>query len=488
MSAAAISMSNWQETHLPPADDQPATQYASNLNNSKAVEKIPVEIWHRILGFAISCTLLPGEDDDYYHGQAIRDLDCIMVADYKRSEIIRTKLRLVCRQWDQFLDNFSDRLVQLTPDAPMGYWPPVKRWDRVIRIQGPHNIFCTCKHSCWPPFDRKGDALSKGNLLRPVPPRLQSQIRETVLPQLSNQCKAILWPGVWQDDFVDPERFDSVIMFAHAFRDSEHATKQAAIISSTYMRLTHLEFWMPSLCNPSFYLSLERLETLRIYTEKTDGDLEPKVASDTHSVGKWHLPSLRSLSVWIVAWTENDVRAFNMLLHQIGKGLTGLYMCDLTEDSVTGHPVISENTWSWLPSLEVVGTNLKHISLMPAPRKGTRSPITLLIDGETNLINHIPPRQVLEDIRKNWSLSATGEVIVNEPWSEMIRAIEDDEAWLGQGLHDSEIDVLDVLHAIGTGLRDSEGVPFQERIRRQLHVALTNQKRRAAEEKLSASP
>ena len=442
----------------------------------RAVDKVPVEMWHRILCLAIACALLPREDDTYFHHHAIRDLDCVMVAEYKHAERTRTILRLVCRRWNQILEVYSDRLVQLTPDSPTGHWPPVKRWDRVVRLQGPHNIFCGCEKPCWPPFDRKGDALMSDKFSLPLSANLQTEIRESILPQLGNRCKAVLWAGAWEDDLVDPERFGGLLMFSQTFRDAEHAANQSPVISRVYTQLTHLEFWIPSLHNPPFNLTLPLLHTLRIFTQKRDGTLEQADTSGTIDVGQWSLPRLRCMSVWMVAWTHAEVRAFNLLLEQVGQGLTELYMCDMTESSSDGQPVFSESTWSWLPALRIMGTNLKQVSLMTAPGNHGRAPINLLIDPETNLIDHVPPDELLAAIRRNWALSPTGEVVINEPWDAMVRAIEDGEPWIGEGISDSELEILDVLHAIGSGLRDSEGVPFSEDVRRRLRRALETQR------------
>ena len=57
----------------------------------------------------------------------------------------------------------------------------------------------------------------------------------------------------------------------------------------------------------------------------------------------------------------------------------------------------------------------------------------------------------------------------------MVRAIEDGEPWIGEGITQSDLEILDVLHAIGAGARDSEGVPFSEDVRRRLRGALEMQ-------------
>ena len=87
----------------------------------------------------------PWEVDTDCHHHAVRDLDCAMVAEYKRAERARTNLRLVYHRWDHIFEGYSDRLVQLTLDSPSGCWPPVKHWDHVVRSQGPHSIFATLK-------------------------------------------------------------------------------------------------------------------------------------------------------------------------------------------------------------------------------------------------------------------------------------------------------------------------------------------------------
>ena len=55
--------------------------------------------------------------------------------------------------------------MQITPDSPSGCWPLVKHWDRVVRLQGPHNIFCECENPFLLPFDWKENAGERQVLL-----------------------------------------------------------------------------------------------------------------------------------------------------------------------------------------------------------------------------------------------------------------------------------------------------------------------------------
>ena len=58
----------------------------------------------------------------------------------------------------------------------------------------------------------------------------------------------------------------------------------------------------------------------------------------------------------------------------------------------------------------------------------------------------------------------------------MERAIEDGKPWIEEGITELELEVLDVLHAIGTGLPDSHGVPLSENVRGRLRRALETQR------------
>ena len=109
-----------------------------------ASERIPVEIWHRILRLAIACALVPREDDNFFQRRAVTELGCAKIFEYIKSERTRANLRLVCRSWDKFLERYSDRLVchsWVFSDA----WPLITKWEQVV---SPEDIKCKCHGGC----------------------------------------------------------------------------------------------------------------------------------------------------------------------------------------------------------------------------------------------------------------------------------------------------------------------------------------------------
>ena len=189
------------------------------------------------------------------------------------------------------------------------------------------------------------------------------------------------------------------------------------IITRVWTQLTHLDFWISLLYDPSFNLTHPLLHTLRIFTQKRDGTPEQADVPGTIAVGQYQ-PRIAP-SAMLHGRMDGSIdarRSAGVHLTRISRSRPHQTLhVRYDREHIRHCTVFSESTWSWLPALRVVGTNLKQVSLMTAPGNHGRAPINLLIDPETNLIKHVPPEELLAATRQNWALSPTGEVVINEP-------------------------------------------------------------------------
>ncbi|PVG00653.1 hypothetical protein CPB86DRAFT_664198, partial [Serendipita vermifera] len=73
----------------------------------------PIEIWHKILKYAISVPLFFDPNPSEVYGiDSITDY--YYEFSYWESERIRCSLRTVCKGWDSFLARFAHRYVKMT--------------------------------------------------------------------------------------------------------------------------------------------------------------------------------------------------------------------------------------------------------------------------------------------------------------------------------------------------------------------------------------
>lgn len=291
--------------------DDPAPKENSIIPDNgwvHSANRLPVEVWHKILRIAISFPLLPRDDDDLLECEQIARFNCETVANYKASETVRTQLRLVCRSWDHFLEEFSDRLVHLNTAAPDGHWPPVKRWNRVVRIEGIHSLSCNCTPTpCWPCFT---DYLDSSTWDLDIAPRIH-KVRTEYLPLLGNECNAISYPYTWSDQLLDPVRF-SCVTFLTRVGDNRSGIPTSAVISDVYRGLTYLETSIITLHDPSNIFRLPHLRYLSISISTIES------TASSVPIGQWDLPVLRYLILTLPRYMVEGTLDVQLLVDQIG--------------------------------------------------------------------------------------------------------------------------------------------------------------------------
>ncbi|KIM24604.1 hypothetical protein M408DRAFT_231550 [Serendipita vermifera MAFF 305830] len=417
-------------------------------------KQIPVEIWHKILSIAISYPLLPREDDGYFEYQQIILFNCETIAMYKASERVRSKLRLVCRSWDHFLDQHSDRLVNLNTMVPNGYWPPVKRWDRVVRIEGADGIICNCGiPPCWPykePLTQwLPDVPPSGDLVN-----MSDELRKKFLPLIGNHCRAILRSFIWRDQLVDPDG----VIFLSGINDSGRYDLSSTEISQKYPKLTHLEITTSALYEPSHHFLLPRLRLLSISVSNHED--EPPFPSI--QTGYWHLPLLRCLILSIPRLLNREVRLdLSPLIDSIGGSVKEFFVRETNLHLEFQQITFSKEIWRSMPDLQLLGAGIELLSSMKMPVVGhsldfcfefhelfSTSAIPLHIDKSS--------LEFLQGICER--------VFIDKPWREILKWFASEAPWMLNGIH-SSVELLDQLDALGVGLYDCRSIRYDEDIR-----------------------
>lgn len=441
-----------------------------------ASDRIPVEIWHEILKLAISCPLLPHQGDDYRNFQWMSCFDCYQVAAYKDSERIRTKLRLVCRAWGDFLDKYSDRLVQLTTTASHGHWPPIKRWDRVVRVQGPVFDKCGCEKICWRGFS--GPRTLHSRALPSAYRTERQRTKDLYIRSLGNSCKAIVFPDYWRDDLMEQEQLNSIVMLADDFRELQPADAARAMIalSRAYKQLTLLDIRIRTLNHPSIGLDLPSLDTLRLVVV----GVPPRWRGNSRApiavvIGKWILPNVRFLYFDAINVSEVEIRCFDLFLQQLGKSLSTLIMGDVSSMRAEFHPsMFSSNLWSSLIALTTLGLGPRDLLWIAAPEPSLdqTGPINICLDvGKMWFGPSSPAEALTRGFATQWPRHMVGVVTVITRWRNVAAFLKT----LRQNYHRHEADgifgMLEALDMNSTALTDMEGVPYDSRIRSTLLAA-----------------
>jgi hypothetical protein len=434
-----------------------SAQRKPSVNTVAAVERVPVEVWHKILRIAISCPLIPRDDDNYFQRRDVENFGCAKIYQYVKAEQIRMKLRLVCHSWDAFLNEYSDRLVHLSSVIPGGHWPPVKSWDRVIRLVGPKSLTCKCVDLC-PLTERMKQSIHRRRDDAPsANGSIEDRIRGEYLPMIGNHCRVIIWPYTWKNDLLDRERFGSVTMLIEELKDP---MIQLPIISATYPGLTHLNVTLRSQFDPLLILHLPRLTSLTLCVKNTG----LAIFEGPAIVGRWLLPKLRHMA-FVGPFPEE---AIYYLLDQVGLNVTEFHSQDESPEWIRKLSRI----WSLLPSVSIFGASCLQILSVIPPVEPHNRPINLIMHFSAGQTHFMPEEASLILFQQDWASSIVGAVTIDIAWNEWISNFTRSSWWFSASALSAQIRMFDVLNGMGNGLRDSEGVPFGSTIKAQLSAAV----------------
>ncbi|KIM25751.1 hypothetical protein M408DRAFT_203589 [Serendipita vermifera MAFF 305830] len=432
------------------------------------MERTPTEIWQRILRLAISCSLLPLHGDyDHVQIRTISEVTCSLFLEYKQSERTRTNLRLVCASWNEFLEQYSDRFVRLTPYVPDGYWPPVKRWDRVIRLEGPAGH--TCKKRCWPAFSMMSLWATQGPDVEERK-KTETLIRDKHLPLLGHRCKAIISPGPWKRDL---ESLDHIVLLNDDAIVASDPAVYLSTLSTKYTNLQHLQIYLPTLIVPGAHIEFPLLDTLSV-TLATHIDFPlPNPLLPSHG-GLWDLPKLRYLEFDSTDTRICDINMFRLFLTQVGRTITHFHLGKyLLERRDVTNTLFSDNFYDSVPSLAYLGVGMHDLSQLPRLSDDYYSPpITIFLNIYRMWWWEGPPRELAKHLPKRWPPGRLGEVRLEVTWEEFRDRIhyhgasrQYSTSLMRRSFWSGDIEILDVLHITGQGLMDRAGFPFDASIR-----------------------
>lgn len=306
-----------------------------------AAERAPTELWQLILLRAVESPLLPRTGDDVVDGLLLFSSGCQSRHYYRKTEIVKTRLRLVCRSWNIFLHGvaahtsffFGHTLVR----APIHGGETLK----TRRIETADNCIlnqCTCLERRSRPHDLETDT-------------------EDIATQVQ-----------WVEYFQLPVLYSRDLRYQLVMEILDFATRLRALaLGPTFLfdgelahilghpsvqHVTHLSvgpFGTYSDEHGTQPLSFPAVELLLIRI----GDYQT-----TDGVNSWTFPSLTSLI--INRGTHHRDRG---LLHGLdrflaahGKQVTSLYI----ECKCRREPM-NETFWDWFPNVRLFGTELSSV-------------------------------------------------------------------------------------------------------------------------------
>jgi hypothetical protein len=317
-----------------------------------ASHRAPVEIWSRILAFAISAPLLPSDDDSLISNLYLLQYDCETIASYWESERFRLSCRFVCQSWKRALDAYSHRcFIGNEHESPT-------RCYRRIQFPSLLTKWAPCHHDyegpCSPRVPR--ELVLDKDLLPP------DSVRAFV--DLANYSQLKI------SDIVSS--FPSLqLLSLQAFEEvrGQRYPISLAFISSELASLTHLALWgfYQTVTGEEQILMLPNLHTLFFHfiSHKT-------IPSRPALFSEWKLPKLRNLGVLgrgngITTETYKEV---HLLIRSLGGTLQGLSLDWLWRHD---EEQIPHSLWEWCPHLrffEVSTFNICAIWPPPATHHG----------------------------------------------------------------------------------------------------------------------
>lgn len=445
---------------------KPLQKHKSDLDSDsiRSENRVPVEVWHKILRTAIWFPLLPQEDDGYLSHKRLLPFDCALIAEYKASERIRTNLRLVCRSWDRFLDEYSDRLVHLNKSVPDGHWPPIKRWNYVVRIHCSKDLRCSCKPDpCWPCSQIHKRASRWDPTTMPSLRIMIENVKNLYLPLLGNRLKVIVDANVWIDQLLDRDRLGGVISLT-GVGEAVLCAPFSQEISKAYQDLTHLGISIRDIYSLENYFDLPKLRSLSL---TFSGRAHP---SSEASLGHWHLPSLRILVVKLFNDGRHDIRpTFDLFVPLVGGALKHFIFEEITNHYLPTQSVLSDDLWTSMPKLELLGIQLKELASLSKP--ADMQSMDLVINVEDSFSERNDISSYKHTLRQNWTHAISGQVILDRSWQEIQNKINKKTSRWGRNLSICA-EIFDFLDVVGIGLQDSEGIRYDEHQRAEIHAAI----------------
>jgi hypothetical protein len=401
----------------------------------------PVEIWHKILKYAISVPLFFDSNPAETHG-----IDSIanyyFELEYWESERIRYSLRVVCRGWNDFLQRYNHRYVRLADVFHERI--PLSAIPLAIRLNVEPDSMCECKQYCkirqrlsGEPFwitlkNRMMEVLERAIVLFDGSQDPQTWNLEILNGQITRTGK---------DFYYLKQRAPRL---ASVVGKAGHDLSDVNSLSDTLFTLTTDGDWGLDDPVPSDILTLPNLTTLYLC-----------LISMKLPVQEWSLPSLRHLSIYYYGSVrdQNVENSLVAILQVLGGNLETMYF----HSDIEAIPPPQE-LWKVCPKLLRVQMPYKWVNWPPNGHpircfRLSAQNLAYHIDFElTRALEFLPHLPASSNIHQNRS---SFEVRLDQTWSRVILRSE-------RYISELALFICDHYDPYGVQLRDSEGVTFRD--------------------------
>jgi hypothetical protein len=331
--------------------------------------RTPVEIWQRILELAVHTgPSYPCEEDGFIANLSVFDNECAIMATYHAVEVIRGRLRLVCKSWNEFLKYSSSSFapVPLFPVRPATA-PADESLAIANRIQMIYRPFtCICPSRCY---------LSR-RWRQAKPTRTFNEYRlelDNIIEKCGELPAQILRCDISRSHDLQSvgEAFPRLRVLSTLSNRGDWSIK----LAQYFPLLTHLD--VDNNIHDTFRsgLDLPSLATLSIRLLKLDMSVND---DGWPTPSGWNLPGLKYLSIEGL-FGRGFVRTHvDTLLQSCGTTLKGLIIVqyDRRNDAMQGF-TFPDQLWELCPNLQSLGGSAQ--SLLRAPRPPTNAIVEAVI-------------------------------------------------------------------------------------------------------------
>jgi len=319
-----------------------------------AHQRVPTEIWGEIFSIAIDSPLIPYKNDDIVDIHLLFTQDFASQSIHRRTEGIRTHLRLVCRAWNAFLSNKGVKVV--TRSDSVGIYH---------RLEDLH----------FTPFGAGlGVGLEDGSACCPIP-----------LLSMQSLRIGIVCAKYSIDSLLQAPRLQALHIRCCVPRST---TADNFLTHPITLTLVHLQLSTLSLHSLEEIIGPVSFPRLRCLSLQLTGEgfVTRRLSTDSDislgaSLSAWCLPKLQTLKLQGIlgAIYEPEI---NQFLSKTWHGVTSLYI-DLTYEAQLGDRgvfVITPNLWASFPNLRTFGTHAASLSEAPVGPPPTRQRFSLVLE------------------------------------------------------------------------------------------------------------
>jgi len=364
-----------------------------------AVERMPTELWQSILLSAIESPLLPRTGDDFVDGLMVFSSGCQSQYHYRKVEIVRTRLRLVCRSWNAFLQDVA---------AHRSFFSCVKLLRIPIRGEGTQNIrrveladncilnTCYCLERQPIPRDMKiygKDATTQ-----------TKRVEYLQLPSLYSQNHRY---EVIMDILNSATRLRAL-----AFGPNDSFRQKFILNHTSLKHITHLSVGLFGTYSDGPRTQPFSFPAVRVLFIQI-GDYRPR-----EDILLWRFPSVTSLYIkrGTHSYGGHLLEGLDLFLAAYGRQITSLYIeCKCRRNAVDAL------FWDWFPNVHLFGIELTAFESTCTPPPASNGLTSLAVRGIKPYCRVDWPRlerciDPLLKVCREWGI---GRLIILTSWDEL---------------------------------------------------------------------